>query len=58
MAKKSQPQHLAIATFLLALLGVLGTAGVVVFNAGKDVGAYEERLARLERQTNEVAIAD
>lgn len=49
MARKREPQHLAIATFVLAVLIALGGLGTVVFGIGKDVGAYEERLAQLER---------
>ena len=49
MARKRDPQHLAIATFALAAIGALGVLGSAIFEIGKDVGAYEERLARLER---------
>lgn len=58
MAKKAQTKHLGIATFVLAALCALGGAGVLVFNVGKDVGAYEERLVQLERRTSDIAIVD
>ena len=52
MAKKDKPQDVAVPGFWLLVLGALGTAGLVVFNFGKDVGAYEERLAQLERRVD------
>lgn len=55
MARKRDTQHLGTATFALTLLGVLGAAGMVIFGIGKDVGAYEERLAQLERRNGEMA---
>jgi hypothetical protein len=58
MAKKAHTQHLAVWTFVLAALCALGGAGVLVFNVGKDIGAYEERLVQLERRTSDLAVAD
>lgn len=49
MARKRDTQHLAVTAIVLTAIGMLGVAGMVIFSIGKDVGAYEERLAQLER---------
>ena len=55
MARKRDTQHLAVTAIALTAIGMLGVAATAIFSIGKDVGAYEERLAQLERDRDEVA---
>ena len=50
MARKRKPLDVGFWGVILTGIGLLGAGALVVFEAGKEFGAVEERVAQLERQ--------
>ena len=53
MAKKSRQFDSGIAAFALALAVAAAGLCLFIFNVGKDVGKYQERIAQLERRAEQ-----